>query len=68
VLDRGVPVDHTIISRWIQAYSVELEKRVRPHLRISNGSWRVEETDLRGRIRRQRIGEIIQALTKALLQ
>jgi transposase-like protein len=35
VLDRGVPVDHTIISRWIQAYSVELEKRVRPHLRMS---------------------------------
>ncbi len=42
--DRGVAVDHTTIFRWIQAYSAELEKRIRPHLRISNGSWRVDET------------------------
>src|SRR4051812_38397368 len=38
--DRGVPVDHTTIYRWIQAYAVELEKRLRPHLRPTNGSWR----------------------------
>ena len=37
-------VDHTTIFRWIQAYAPELEKRVRPHLRSSNGSWRVDET------------------------
>jgi transposase-like protein len=44
LLDHGVAVDHTIIFRWIQAYAVELEKRLRPHLRMSNGSWRVDET------------------------
>src|ERR1700749_2448177 len=44
LLDRGVPVDHTTVIRWIQAYAVELEKRIRPHLRVSNGSWRVDET------------------------
>jgi len=44
LLDRGVEVDHTSIFRWIQAYAVELEKRIRPHLRMSNGSWRVDET------------------------
>ena len=44
LLDRGVEVDHTTIFRWIQAYAVELEKRIRPHLRLSNGSWRVDET------------------------
>ena len=44
LLDRGVAVDHTTIFRWIQAYAVELEKRIRPHLRLSNGSWRVDET------------------------
>ena len=44
LLDRGVSVDHTTIFRWIQAYAAELEKRVRPHLRTSNGSWRVDET------------------------
>jgi IS6 family transposase len=42
--DRGVTVDHTTIFRWIQAYATELEKRIRPHLRLSNGSWRVDET------------------------
>jgi len=44
LLDRRVEVDHTTIFRWIQAYAVELEKRLRPHLRMSNGSWRVDET------------------------
>ena len=44
LFDRGVEVDHTTIFRWIQAYAAELEKRIRPHLRMSNGSWRVDET------------------------
>ena len=42
--DRGVTVDHTTIFRWIQAYAPEIEKRIRPYLRVSNGSWRVDET------------------------
>ena len=51
LLDRGVEVDHSTIFRWIQAYAAELEKRIRPHLRMSNGSWRVDETyvKLKGR-------------------
>src|SRR6195952_1437262 len=44
LMDRGVEVDHSTIFRWIQAYGAELEKRTRPHLRLSNGSWRVDET------------------------
>ena len=47
LLDRGVEVDHTTIFRWIQAYAAELEKRIRPYLRMSNGSWRVDETYVR---------------------
>ena len=47
LLDRGVEVDHTTIFRWIQAYAGELEKRTRPYLRMSNGSWRVDETYVR---------------------
>jgi hypothetical protein len=42
--DRGVLVDHATIFRWIQSYAAELEKRIRPHLRLSDGSWRVDET------------------------
>ena len=45
--DRGVSVDHTTVFRWIQAYAPEIEKRIRPHLRLSNGSWRVDETYVR---------------------
>jgi transposase-like protein len=47
LLDRGVEVDHSTIFGWIQAYVLELEKRVRPHLHRSNGSWRVDETYIR---------------------
>src|SRR3712207_5470819 len=42
--DRGVAVDHSTVFRWIQAYAPGLEKRLRPHLRPSDGSWRVDET------------------------
>jgi transposase-like protein len=42
--DRGVEIAHTTIFCWIQVYAPELEGRIRPHLRVSNGSWRVDET------------------------
>jgi transposase, IS6 family len=45
--DRGVAADHTTIFRWIQAYATDLEQRIRPYLRPSNGSWRVDETYIR---------------------
>lgn len=45
--DRGIVVDHTTIFRWVQAYAAALEKRIRPHLRPTNGSWRVDETYIR---------------------
>ncbi|MFC7738297.1 IS6 family transposase [Roseomonas sp. GCM10028921] len=45
--DRGVEVAHTTLFRWIQTYAPEIEKRTRPHLRASNGSWRVDETYVR---------------------
>jgi transposase-like protein len=45
--DRGVHVDHTTLFRWLQAYAPELDKRIRPHLRMTQGSWRVDETYIR---------------------
>jgi transposase-like protein len=42
--DRGVEVAHTTLFRRVQTYAPEIEKRIRPHLRPSNGSWRVDET------------------------
>ncbi|SDB74585.1 Transposase (or an inactivated derivative) [Belnapia rosea] len=45
--DRGVELAHTTVFRWVQTYAPEIEKRLRPHLRLSNGSWRVDETYVR---------------------
>lgn len=42
--DRGVAVDHTTVYRWVRACAPGLEKRLRPHLRPTTGSWRVDET------------------------
>ncbi|GHO63957.1 IS6 family transposase [Ktedonobacter sp. SOSP1-52] len=44
MLERDLYVDHTTISRWVQKYAPELEKRCRPHLKAYNDSWRVDET------------------------
>jgi transposase, IS6 family len=42
--ERGLRIDHTTIYRWVQRYAPELEKRCKPHLKQTNGSWRVDET------------------------
>src|SRR5262249_9071216 len=42
--ERGLSVDHTTIYRWVQAYAPVLEKRIRPHLRLTNDSYRIDET------------------------
>jgi transposase, IS6 family len=45
--ERGRSLDHTTIYRWVQAYAPELEKRIRPHLRLTNDSYRVDDTCVR---------------------
>lgn len=42
--ERGVEVDHSTLNRWVLTYAPELDKRVRPHLSLTNDSWRVDET------------------------
>jgi IS6 family transposase len=49
--DRGVAVDHSTVFRWIQAYAPGLDKRLRPHLRPSDGSWRVDETYVKVKVK-----------------
>jgi transposase, IS6 family len=44
MLERGLPIDHTTIYRWVQEYAPELDKRCRPHLKVCNDSWKVDET------------------------
>jgi transposase-like protein len=45
--ERNLAVDHMTIWRWVQYYAPELKRRIRPELRITNRSWRVDETYLR---------------------
>ena len=51
--ERGVPVDHTTIYRWVQTYAPEIERRLRWQWKRSGlrRSWRVDETyvKVRGR-------------------
>ena len=42
--ERGIEVDHSTINRWVLKYAPELDKRIRPHLKQTNDSWRVDAT------------------------
>jgi transposase-like protein len=43
--ERGVPVDHSTIDRWVQKFAPEIEKRLRWQWRHPHStSWRVDET------------------------
>ncbi|XHX79294.1 MAG: IS6 family transposase [Stenomitos frigidus ULC029] len=42
--ERGVEVDHATINRWVLKFAPALDKRLRPHLSLTNDSWRVDET------------------------
>ncbi len=45
--ERNLHVDHVTIWRWVQRYAPELNRRCRPEVRMTNRSWRVDETYLR---------------------
>jgi transposase-like protein len=42
--ERGLDVDHSTVFRWVQRYAPEINKRVRPHLKMSGTLYRVDET------------------------
>jgi transposase-like protein len=42
--ERGLSVDHTTIYRWVQRYAPEINKRIRPHLKLAGASYRIDET------------------------
>ena len=47
--ERGLPIAHTTILRWVQRYAPEFDKRRTRFARSAGTSWRVDETY--GRIR-----------------
>lgn len=42
--ERGLSVDHVTVFRWVQRYAPEINKRMRPHLKMSGTSYRIDET------------------------
>ena len=42
--ERGLDLDHSTVFRWVQRYAPEINKRIRPHLKMSGTSYRVDET------------------------
>jgi transposase-like protein len=42
--ERGLSVAHTTVWRWVQRYAPEINKRMRPHLKMSRTSYRIDET------------------------
>src|ERR1700726_4365510 len=47
--ERGLHADHVTVWRWVQRYGPEILRRLRPRLRPTNDSWRVDETYVRGK-------------------
>ena len=42
--ERGLKLDHSTIGRWVLTYSPEIDRRTRRHLKLTNDSWKVDET------------------------
>jgi transposase, IS6 family len=42
--ERGLSAGHVTIFRWVQRYAPEINKRLRPHLKMSGASYRLDET------------------------
>jgi IS6 family transposase len=42
--ERGLAVDHTTVWRWVQRDAPEINKRMRPYLKMSGTSYRLDET------------------------
>jgi len=42
--ESGLDVDHSTVFRWVQRYVPEINKRIRPHLKMTGTSYRVDET------------------------
>ena len=42
--ERGLTISHTTLYRWVQQYAPQLQKKIKLHLKQTNGSWRCDET------------------------
>lgn len=47
IAERHLSLDSSTIWRWEQRYAPELNARIRSELKLTNGSWRTDETSVR---------------------
>jgi putative transposase len=47
--ERGVVVDHSTLNRWVIKYAPEVEKQFRRRQQPVGKSWRMDDTDVRGK-------------------
>jgi IS6 family transposase len=45
--ERGFILDRSTIYRWVQEYSTEIKNRIKPHLKMTSDSWKLDETYLK---------------------
>ena len=57
--ERGLDVDHSTVFRWVQRYASEINKRIRPYLKMSGASYRVDETS-------SKVGKSCKYLSRAV--
>jgi transposase, IS6 family len=58
-IKRAPEFSHSLIFRWVQRYAPEINKRIRPHLKMSGTSYRVDETYIK-------VGKICKYLYRAV--
>jgi transposase-like protein len=51
--ERGVPLDHATIQRWVVKYSPQLEEAFHRRKRPVWVSWRMDETYIKVKVRRE---------------
>jgi transposase-like protein len=43
-LERGLKLDRSTVFRWVQEYAPEIKKRIKPHLKMTCDSLKLDET------------------------
>jgi transposase-like protein len=57
--ERGLTLDHSTIFRWVQRYAPEINRRIRPHLKLAGASYRIDETYIK-------VGKTCKYLSRAV--
>jgi transposase-like protein len=66
--ERGLHMAHTTIMRWVHQFGPELDKRIRPYLKPTNDSFRVDETYIKVKGQSKYLYRAVDSSGKVLVQ